>query len=111
MASVELACGGCGNEAVPALAWRHFANDTWHLGAACPQCGRHLRWVSQTADWLAAAPPAPFTAAEQTPTVGPAPSYAQLRYLHVLGHRGPAPATVGEAAKLIRQLKASEPNA
>ncbi len=31
---------------------------------------------------------------------------AQLRYLHVLGHRGPAPVTKREASKLISDLKA-----
>ena len=43
--------------AQPVLEWRYMTGGRVHLGAYCPRCGRWIKWVSQTDEWLAEAPP------------------------------------------------------
>jgi hypothetical protein len=35
-------------DAEPLLRWRRFGNDTWHVEARCPACGRFIAWAPQT---------------------------------------------------------------
>ena len=41
----------------PVLAWGYLADGWAHLGVFCPGCGRWIRWVPQTDEWLSMAPP------------------------------------------------------
>ena len=44
------------------------------------------------------------------PSGGPPPSEGQLKYLKGLGHKGPAPKTMGEASAMIDALLGKKPN-
>ena len=41
----------------PILRWKYMRGGTAHLGGYCPTCGQWIRWLSQTDEWLAKAPP------------------------------------------------------
>ncbi len=46
-------CPECG---VPAIqSWQTFTNQTRHIRADCPKCGKFLRYTPQTADAIRAA--------------------------------------------------------
>lgn len=50
-----LFCQNCGH-GEPRLAWREMVDGRAHLGAYCVSCGRWLRWVPQSGEWLRSAP-------------------------------------------------------
>ena len=52
-------CRRCKNAVAPALSWREFASGDYHLEAKCPDCARHLKFLSQTPEWLGRAPEKP----------------------------------------------------
>jgi hypothetical protein len=56
-------CRNCGPVA-PRLYWKPFAGGLYHLGAECPECGRWVKWLNQSPQWLELAPERPTT--EQT---------------------------------------------
>ncbi len=46
----------CGFQPVD-LRWRPLRRGGFRLGAYCTRCGWFIRWIPQTAEWLADAPP------------------------------------------------------
>lgn len=67
MADLTLLCRVCEYEGFPDLGWQKFTNGTEHLGAWCPACGRHIKWVPQTnsdggpSAWMDEAPSKAFS--------------------------------------------------
>ncbi len=51
-------CKRCTNAVKPKLGWRESVGD-YHLEAKCPDCKSHLKFLSQTEDWLRRAPTKP----------------------------------------------------
>ena len=54
-----LICRRCKQGVDPTVHWREFASGEYHLEAKCPECKRHLKFLTQTAEWLELAPPKP----------------------------------------------------
>ena len=57
--SEMLICRRCNLGVDPVLGWREFASGDYHLEAKCPECHRHLKFLSQAPEWLERAPPKP----------------------------------------------------
>lgn len=54
-----VACRECGTVDAPRVSWQQNERGPAHLRAECQYCGRWVKWLPQTDEWLQLAPAPP----------------------------------------------------